>query len=169
MDELSISVEPLGSQHDCVTFSCGEPALDDYLRHRASQDVRRRVAQVFVAAGDTPGKIAGYYTLSAVSFEKDRLPDELAKKLPHYPVPAALIGRFAIGCTYQGIGLGEFLLLDAIRRIVHASLTIAVYAIVVDAKNDNVQTFYERYGFKSFASQPRRLFMPVQTFVNLGL
>jgi len=97
------------------------------------------------------------------------LPDELAKKLPHYPVPAALIGRFAIGCTYQGIGLGEFLLLDAIRRIVHASLTIAVYAIVVDAKNDNVQTFYERYGFKSFASQPRRLFMPVQTFVNLGL
>lgn len=169
MNELSISVEPLGRQHDRVTFSCGEPVLDNYLRHQASQDVRRRVAQVFVAVEDASRKIAGYYTLNATSFEKDSLPDELAKKLPHYPVPAVLIGRLAVDSTYQGKGLGEFLLLDAIHKVIGASSTIAVYAIVVDVKNDNARTFYERYGFKPFASLPRRLFMPVQTVEKLGL
>lgn len=169
MDELSISVEPLGKQHDRATFSCGEPDLDGYLRHQASQDVRRRATQVFVVTGDTSQKIAGYYTLSAMSFEKDMLPDELAKKLPHYPVPAALIGRLAVDNTCQGSGLGEFLLLDAIRRIICASLTIAVYAVVVDAKNDNIQAFYEKYGFTAFASLPRRLYIPLRTFEELGL
>ncbi len=80
MDEPSLVIEPLGSHHDRTAFSCGEPALDSYLQRQASQDVRRRVAQVFVAVGDAPGKIAGYYSLSAASFEKDELPPGLAKR-----------------------------------------------------------------------------------------
>lgn len=169
MDELSLVIEPLGSHHDRTAFSCGEPALDAYLQRQASQDIRRRVAQVFVAVGDAPGKIAGYYSLSAASFEKDELPLALAKRLPHYPVPAAVLGRLAIDREQQGRGLGETLLLDAIRRVVGASTTIAVYAIIVDAKNERAQTFYERYGFRAFASEPRRLFLPLETFEKLGL
>ncbi len=127
------------------------------------------MAQVFVAVGDKAETIAGYYSLSATSFEKDELPPALAKRLPHYPVPAAVLGRLAIDREQQGRGLGETLLLDAIRRVVRASTTIAVYAIIVDAKNDRAQTFYQRYGFRTFASEPRRLFLPLQTFENLGL
>ena len=169
VNEPPLVIEPLGPHHDRASFSCGEPALDSYIRRRASQDARRRVARVFVAAGDAPGEIAGYYTLSAASFEKDELPAGLAKRLPHYPVPAAVLGRLAIASTYQGRGLGEVLLLDAIRRVVRASATIAVYAVIVDAKNDRARAFYERYGFRSFVSLPRRLFLPLQTFQNLGL
>ena len=87
MNEPRLILEPLGSHHDRESFACGEPALDDYLRRRASQDTRRRVAGVFVAVGDTPDEVAGYYTLSAASFEKDELPADIAKRLPHYPVP----------------------------------------------------------------------------------
>ena len=114
-------------------------------------------------------KIAGYYSLSAASFEKDELPSALAKRLPHYPVPAAVLGRLAIDRDQQGRGLGETLLLDAIRRVVRASTTIAVYATIVDAKNERAQAFYERYGFRAFASEPRRLFLPLETFEKLGL
>ena len=127
------------------------------------------MARIFVARGDAHGRIAGYYSLSAASFEKDELPSDLAKRLPHYPVPAAVLGRLAIDRTHQGRGLGETLLLDAIRRVVRASTTIAVYAIIVDAKNERAHTFYERYGFRAFASAPRRLFLPLQTFEKLGL
>jgi ribosomal protein S18 acetylase RimI-like enzyme len=127
------------------------------------------VAEVFVALGDAPEKIAGYYGLSAASFEKDELPPRLAKRLPHYPVPAAILGRLAIDGACQGRGLGETLLLDAIRRVVRASATLAVYAIVVDAKNDRAVEFYERYGFRAFASEKRRLFLPLETFEKLGL
>jgi len=127
------------------------------------------VAQVFVAIGGAPEKIAGYYSLSAASFEKDELPPALAKRLPHYPVPAAVLGRLAINRPHQGRGLGEMLLLDAIRRVVLASRIIAVYAIIVDAKSEAARAFYERYGFRTFAIEPRRLFLPLETFEKLGL
>ena len=38
----------------------------------------------------------------------------------------------------------------AIRRVVRASETIAVYEIVVDAKDDRAKEFYQRYGFIAF-------------------
>lgn len=169
MNEPALVVEPLGPHHDRAAFFCGEPILDAYLQRQASQDIRRRVAQVFVALGDSPGRIAGYYSLSATSFEKDELPPTSAKRLPHYPVPAAILGRLAVDRALQGQGLGETLLLDAIRRIVRASATIAVHAIVVDAKNDRAVAFYEQYGFRAFASERRRLFLPLDTIERLGL
>jgi ribosomal protein S18 acetylase RimI-like enzyme len=170
VDEPSpVVIEPLGSHHDRAAFSCGEPALDAYLQRQASQDIRRRVARVFVALGDMPGRIAGYYSLSAASFGKDELPSAAAKRLPRYPVPAALLGRLAVDRRQQGRGLGETLLLDAIRRVVRASTTVAVHAVVVDAKNDRAQAFYERYGFRAFVGEPRRLFLPLETFEKLGL
>jgi GNAT superfamily N-acetyltransferase len=169
VNEPSLIIEPLGSHHDRAAFSCGEPVLDAYLQRQASQDIRRRVAQVFVAVGDAPKTIAGYYSLSAASFEKDELPTALAKRLPHYPVPAAVLGRLATDREQQGRGLGETLLLDAIRRVVRASTTIAVYAIIVDAKNERAQAFSECYGFRAFASEPRHLFLPLETFEKLGL
>lgn len=169
MNEPRLVIEPLGPQHDRESFACGEPALDDYLRRRASQDARRRVARVFVAAGAAAGEIAGYYTLSAASFEKDELPAGIAKRLPHYPVPAVVIGRLAVSRSFQGRGLGETLLLDAVRRVVRASASIAAYAVVVDAKNDAARAFYERYGFRPFPATPRRLFLPLATFEKLRL
>jgi ribosomal protein S18 acetylase RimI-like enzyme len=168
VDEPPLVIEPLGPHHERTAFSCGEPILDSYLQRQASQDIRRRVAQVFVAVRGGES-IAGYYSLSAASFQKDELPPALAKRLPHYPVPAAVLGRLAIDRAQQGRGLGEMLLLDAIRRVVRASTTIAVYALIVDAKNERAQAFYERYGFRAFASQPGRLFLPLETFEKLGL
>lgn len=169
VNEPSLVIEPLGSHHDRVAFSCGEPALDSYIQRQASQDIRRRVAQVFVALGNAPGRIAGYYSLSAASFERDELPPALEKRLPHYPVPAAILGRLAVDRTFQRQGLGETLLLDSIRRVVRASEIIAVYAIVVAAKNDSAVAFYERYGFRALTTEQRRLFLPLQTFETLGL
>jgi ribosomal protein S18 acetylase RimI-like enzyme len=169
VDETVLVIEPLGSHHNRAAFSCAEPALDSYLERQASQDIRRRVAQVFVALGDAPGKITGYYGLSAASFEKDELPPVLAKPLPHYPVPAAILGRLAVDRACQKRGLGETLLLDAIRRVVRASATLAVYAIIVDAKNDRAVAFYQRYGFRTFAGEQRRLFLPLETFEKLEL
>jgi ribosomal protein S18 acetylase RimI-like enzyme len=168
VDEPTV-IEPLGRHHDRSSFSCGEPALDAYLQRQASQDVRRRVAKVFVATGATPQRIAGYYSLSAAEFSKAELPAAEAKRLPHYPVPAAVLGRLAVEQSHQGRGLGETLLMDAIRRTLRASEAIGVHAIVVDAKNDRAQAFYERYGFRGFTSTPRRLFLPLEAFEKLQL
>jgi len=97
------------------------------------------------------------------------LPPELAKPLQHYPVPAVLLGRLAVDRAYQGRRLGELLLLDAARRVVRASAAIAVYALVVDAKNEEARSFYERYGFRRFPDAPSRLFLTLDTFLKAGL
>ncbi len=168
MDEPPV-IEPLAGHHDRAAFACGEPALDAYLRRQAAQDVRRRVAQVFVATDASPEVILGYYSLSAAGFDKAELPPALAKRLPHYPVPAAILGRLAVDLAHQGRGLGEMLLLDAVRRVLRASQALAVHAIVVDAKSERAGAFYARYGFRPFASMPRRLFLPLATFEQAGL
>ena len=108
VDESPLTVEPLGPHHDRASFSCGELSLDRYIRRQASQDARRRVARVFVASGDPPERVADYYTLSAAGFEKDNLPAELARRLPHYPVPADVIERLAVDLRSQGAGSARF-------------------------------------------------------------
>lgn len=162
-------IEALGPQHDRAAFSCGESNLDTYLQRQASQDVRRRVAQVLVPIGDGPKAIAGYCSLSAASFSRAELPAAQAKKLPHYPVPAAILGRLAVDRRYHGQGLGETLLIDAAERVLRASGSVAICAIIVDALNDAVAGFYLRYSFRRFSSDPHRLVLPLDTFLKAGL
>jgi ribosomal protein S18 acetylase RimI-like enzyme len=160
---LALLIEPLGKQHARAGFTCGEPELDEWFRKRASQDERRNFARVFVAVDDSLG-IVGFYSLGAFTLSLENLPEEIARKLPRYEaIPAALIGRLARDEKVRGRGLGELLLADAVRRILGASQTLAVFAIVVDAKDERAVKFYEAYGFQAFPLTPRRLFLLAST------
>jgi GNAT superfamily N-acetyltransferase len=163
---LAITVEPLGKEHDRAAFSCGQRDLDDWFRHRASQDDKRNVARVFVARDDELG-VVGFYSLSTYTLAVEDLPEEIARRLPRYDaIPAALIGRLARDERARGRGLGELLLADAIRRILGAGRSVAVFAIVVDAKDDRAVEFYRAFGFTPFPSRPRRLFLPTATAIK---
>ena len=158
----SIRFEVLRSAHDRTDFSCGTPALDDWFRTRASQDQKRRVAQVFVALD--AGRIVGFYSLSMFTLELDSIPTGLAKRLPKYDaIPAALIGRLARAESAQRTGVGGLLLADAIKRVLRATESVAAFAIVVDAKDERGKHFYEGHGFIPLPSRPRRLFLLTQT------
>ncbi len=160
---MGIAIEPLGKQHDRAGFTCGQPELDDWFRRRASQDERRNVARVFVAVDDALGVI-GFYSLGAFTLSLENLPEEIARKLPRYDaIPAALIGRLARDETVRRRGVGQLLLADAIRRILNVGETLAVFAIVVDAKNERAARFYEGFGFRPFPLQPKRLFLLTST------
>jgi GNAT superfamily N-acetyltransferase len=160
-------IEPLGKHHDRAGFSCGQPDLDSWFRHRASQDEKRHVARVFVAfdnESSVESAVIGFYCLSSLSLSIEDLPEEIARKLPRYDaIPAALIGRLARAERARGQGVGELLLADAIRRILGAGRSIAVFAIVVDAKDDRAVDFYKAFGFLPFPLRPRRLFLPTAT------
>jgi GNAT superfamily N-acetyltransferase len=144
---LAIAIEPLGTQHERAAFSCGQPALDDWFRRRAGQDEKRNVARVFVAVDDEHG-VVGFYSLSSFTLAIEDLPQDIGRKLPRYDaIPAALIGRLARDQRARGLGLGELLLADAVRRILSASQSLAVFAIIVDAKDDHAIAFYENFVF----------------------
>jgi predicted GNAT family N-acyltransferase len=162
-EQFPPTIELLNKHHNRSGFLCGESLLDDYLRQYAKQDAKRRISRIFVATFPGSRRVAGYYTLSATSFMKSDLPAQQAKKLPQYPVPAAIIGRLAVDQKWQGTGLGRFLLVDALDRILKASMEVGVFAVIVDAKSETAKKFYEAYGFKAFGSQPLRLFLPLET------
>lgn len=157
-------IVPLDSKaHDRSAFSCGAPELDRYIREHASQDVRRDFARVFVALEPEAPVVRGYYSLSATGFRRDDLPPDQAKRLPRYPVPAARLGRLAVDGGMKGKGLGAFLLMDALNRVLLATQTLAVHAIVVDAKDETAAAFYRKYGFIPLGGEARRLFLPMAT------
>jgi len=146
-------------------FDCGEPALDEYLQRYASQDIRRSVARVFVAGPvEEPKQVWGFYTLSAASVAAQTLPVVWRKKMPRYPVPVALLGRLAVSRQAQGTGLGGILLADACKRVLAASQTLAVAAIVVDAKTEAAAAFYQHFGFIELPGQPGRWMLPKSRF-----
>ena len=160
---LRLIFEPLNKKHDRAAFRCGQPTLDAWFQKRAGQDERRNLARVFVAIDDH-SEIVGFYSLSAFTLSLDEVPDGLAAKLPRYDrLPAALIGRLARHERCHGQGVGELLIADALNRIVSVGRDVAVYAVVVDAKDLEASKFYQSFGFIPFPLHPQRLFLLAST------
>jgi GNAT superfamily N-acetyltransferase len=166
--QLLLRIEPLTRDYDRAAFSCGIEPLDRYLRQQARQDATKRAAAPFVLL-TLENRIAGYYTLSAATIIVTDLAPAIVKKYkwPRYPeLPATLIGRLAIDLAFRGQGLGELLLLDAMKRA-WSQVEIASLAVLVDAKDDRARQFYLRYGFLEFLDRPNRLFLPMKTIEKL--
>jgi len=163
---LNFPIERFGPQHDRPAFSCGNEPLDRYFHERIRKDVEAKVAAAYVMA-DGPA-VVGYYTLSAHSVERDVLPEEVISKLklPKYAsLPVALMGRLAVDRKYQGKGLGEILLLNAMERTYIHSSQVASFAFVVDAKESAVE-FCRKYGFLQLP-KGERMFLPMATIKKL--
>jgi len=163
--DIEYKIEPLGIHHDRAAFSCGVAALDTYIQRQARQDLERNLAAIFVLTSDNK-TIAGFYTLSAHSIQAADLPEDLAKKLPRFPLPVTLLGRMAVSQSLQGQRLGEFLLMHALERAWLGSQQVASWALVVDAKA-GARDFYLKHDFVSLPSQPDRLFLPIKTIEKL--
>lgn len=152
----------LNAGHDRQSFSCGIHLLDEYLQKFAGQDLKNKVSACFILSADDV-QIRGYYTLATGSIPRKLVPEVLVKKLPRYKdLPVTLLGRLAIDQRFQGKGLGEFLLMDAMKRSLDASGSIGSYALMVDPIDDRVIRFYARYGFIRLANSVR-MFLPMVT------
>ncbi|MBZ5724268.1 MAG: GNAT family N-acetyltransferase [Acidobacteriia bacterium] len=149
-------------RHSRDDFSCEVESLERYFKTQAAQEVAKKVAAVFVLAeGRT---VIGYYTLSSYTIDGGELPDEVAKHLPNYPkLPAILIGRLARDKKYARQGVGETLLVDALRRSLENTARVGAVAVVVEAENEKARKFYLDYGFIPFPGHRDKLFMPMGT------
>lgn len=158
----SFLLEALASRHDRSAFASGEERLDRYFQTQVTQDIRRRVANCFVAVEAATGQVAAYYTIASASVSTPDLPPDEAKRLPRYPtLPAVRIGRLAVDRQFQGRGLGKALLADAAVKAMGAAP--ASFALLVDAKDEQAVNFYQQHGFRPLGSLPKVLFLPLAT------
>jgi len=148
------------THHDRKRFDCGTPALNNFLKAQASQQSQKDNSRTFVLEDHTFSQyIVGFYTLTMAPIDLSELPQKLQTK--HRSASSGgLIARLAVDKRYKGQGLGEWLLIDALKNLLKASDVVAFPVVIVDAK-DGSTGFYEPYGFKPFEHQVRKLFMTV--------
>ena len=120
----------------------------------------------YVLTRDDSPRVWAYYTLSATSVAMDKLPARLAKQLGYPAAPAALIGRLAVDQSLQGQGIGQLVLINALRRLA-ASGTLAIMLVVVDPKDDAATAFYTRLGFAPLSDDDPRMYIPFKAVKNL--
>jgi predicted N-acetyltransferase YhbS len=158
------------SVHRRDEFACESPELTEFMRTRARKEAKSRTSACFVIVPVAdPGQIVGYYTLSATTVELEKLPVELTKKLPRYPrLPATLLGRLARALAFKGQGIGDLLMVDALKRSYENSSVIGSVAVVVDPKDAPAAKFYSTFGFQPLDEQ--KMFLPMKAIPDwLGL
>lgn len=153
---------PLTTEHDLSDFDCGEPVLNDWLRHRALKNESRFSRTYVVCDGN---RVVAYFCISAGAVERLTAPGKVRRNAPD-TIPVSVIGRLAVSHNYAGKGLGADLLSDALRRIAVASQSIGIGAVLVHAKNDASKRFYMKHAeFIEYPEDSRTLFLPIETVV----
>jgi GNAT superfamily N-acetyltransferase len=163
------TIQRLARRHERSSFDFGQPALNDWLIHKAGQFERRDLARTYVATRPEETHVGGYYAISSHRVLFEALPEAEAKGLPRLDVPVLLLGRLAVDQAFQGKGLGALLLIDALRRALHVAEQVGIRAVEVDAIDESARKFYLKYGFRSLLDDARHLFMPMHEIRKLKI
>jgi len=160
--------------HDRNSFDCGSIELSTFLQRHAFRHMKVGVSKTMVLPAikqlsNQKYPICSFYTVAPSSIERASLPQNLSKKLPHYPIPVFLIAQLAVNTKAQGQQLGKITLIKALDFLWHVNTQIHAYAVVVDCLNKSVETFYQKYGFHHlYMTQDKiRMFLPMKTVEEL--
>ena len=154
---------PIGAEDRLEAFDCGKPALNDSLRRRALKN-EGRASRTYVVCAQS-GEVVGYYTLAAGAVDLHEAPPKLRRNMPS-PLPAIVLGRLATDVRHSGRRIGKGMLREALSRVLEASRSVGVRAVVVHAIDDEAAAFYAQYGFRAFPADGRALFLPVETIAK---
>ncbi len=167
-------VELNKSIHDRESFDCGEDELNTFLHTQASRHMAAGLSKTILLPALSPlpnGKfpICAFYTIAPSSISRQDLPVNLAKKLPHYPVPVFLLAQMAVHREHKGQGLGKTTLIKALKYFHEINKYMPAYAVIVDCLNGEAESFYLQYDFKKLDTQngKTRMFLPMKIIVQI--
>ena len=150
---------PLTSTHDPGPFVCGEESLDRWLKERALKAEGTHSARTYVVCEES--RVVGYYCLATGALVRSSAPKALQRNMPD-PLPVMVLGRLAIDQNYQGIGLGEALLRDAILRTVGVAQQAGIVALIAHAISPEAKQFYLRNEFQESLIEEMTVLLPIR-------
>lgn len=154
-----MQIQALAGDHDRQGFDCGRQELNDWLRQVARQHQDKGLSKTFVAIREeAPTRICGYYALTLAELEPRHLPETWRKKLPRR-IPGVRLGRLAVDSQYQGKGLGELLLINALTRAQRIYAEAGGIGLFVDALDEQAAGYYRNFGFTETPDNPLLLFL----------
>lgn len=154
-----MQVLPLTGSHDRQAFDCGRQELNDWVQRITHQHQDKGPSKTFVAVREgEPAHILAYSALTLIELENRHLRDAWRKNLPPR-IPGVRLGRLAVDRQYQGKGLGELLLVDALTRARRVYAEAGGIGLFVDALDEQAAGCYRRFGFEAAADNPLLLFL----------
>ena len=154
---LNFKVEKLRRDHILEGFDCGKEPLNRFLPSNALQNQQANASQTYLLI--TADRVIGYHTLVVGEVAFAAAPERLRKGLAQHPVPIMLLARLAVSQDYQGRGIGQALLKDALLRTLRAADIAGIRAFAVHAKDNVARAFYEHFDFIASPSDPMHLFL----------
>jgi GNAT superfamily N-acetyltransferase len=151
--------EPLVASHTLDGLDCGVESLNLWLTEHARGAVAGGSARVFVTVDAEQQRVCGYYALAAAAIAHEEATERARKGQPRHPIPAVLLARLAVHASVQRLGIGAWLLQDAMRRALSASEAVGMRVLLVHALDDTARSFYERWGFQPSPTDPLNLQM----------
>ena len=161
---LAYHEEPIAKHHHRDKFDCGEDTLNEFLRRYARKNHEMGASKTFLAISDSDNQtVLGFYSLSPASVSYIRTPELIRRGLARYEIPAFRLARLGVDRSVQGRGVGGQLLLAAGRRCLNVAAEVGGIALLIDAKNERVAQWYEKYGAVPLLDAPLTLMLPLQT------
>ena len=162
LSQAFVLVDP--AQHDVKAFDCGKPAMNQFLARFAAKHRELGISSTWVLTAESDeskAPVVAYYTLTTGTVSREEIPFD--KSLPCYPVPVVVLARLAADHRYQGQGIGEKILITALRKSVELiNSGLPALGTILDVLDDDALSFYQRYKiFEPFTDDPMRLFAPM--------
>jgi GNAT superfamily N-acetyltransferase len=136
--------QKLLAEHNVSNFDCGEPALNEWLHKRSKHNEQQGASRTYVVCKNQ--EIVGYYYLAVGAVAHEVVPKAWRRNMPD-PIPVMLLGRLAVDLRFQGCGIGNGLLKDALLRTLKASEIAGMRALLVHAISPQAKNFYQARGF----------------------
>lgn len=145
---------------DLGTFTCGHPALDNWLQRTArnGEGVNARTYVVLTTAEH----VAAYYAIVAGQIMRDSLPSAKLRRNAPELIPVLTLARMGVHLQYQRQGLGSQLLQHAYHQCLAVAEMVGVRALVTQPIDDDARAFYREAGFLPLEGQPPLMFVPIE-------
>ncbi|MDD3274082.1 MAG: GNAT family N-acetyltransferase [Sphaerochaetaceae bacterium] len=147
MELENLIIEDISRSHERDFFSCGIGNLDNYLKFDARRHHNDGINHTKILTQKGMKEIIGYFSCAAASVTSNFFQDKTLKKIRGYEIPCIKLTRFAIDRRYQGRGLGQYLLICALKHVCKVSENLGAAAVIIDAKNSSAKEFYIKNGF----------------------
>ncbi|MFI4988639.1 MAG: GNAT family N-acetyltransferase [Alphaproteobacteria bacterium] len=156
-----VRIEALAEVHARARFSCGVRRIDAYLSD-ALELQSRGLSRVFVAVEPGDRIVRGYYALQARHVVGADVPQPLGRQVRlDARIPVVELVMLGVARRHQERGIGKALLADALRRVKRTARDIGIWAVVLEALDEQAEAFYRRLGFATLIDGRRTMFLAV--------
>lgn len=155
-EPTSFRFERITEHHNVVSFSCHNTFLEIFLRDHALTETDLDQSLTFLLLDDgRPSSVAGYFTLRADAFYLS--PGTVSR---NRLIPVVELMYLARDINYRGQGIGDYLLIEAFRKVVAAASLIGIGGLQL-AFTAEGKRLYDRYGFTAHPYGETMLFIPI--------